>query len=374
MFKKIVAVLLSLVLLGAFAACNKDKVDTDEVVPSEKKVAVIVAPQAQYPEEYLAAQALAKDYSNVVVKVLEGDTRVLKAGNMEVMTVAEELAKDAEIGAIIFDRTIQQSYNAIQLAKAANPEIVTICIEPEDQLGRVAALANAVFCVDWQLAANDIVAKAKSLGAEYFVCFANNRYLQNELDSDAVGYFEAACAEQGVTYVYDNAYDTNSSGGFSKAQLYIKEADARLIQNNKIAGTNVCYFSFDSAIQTTLIELANAKGYIYVAPSFPTAYNGICEAYSVDVNTDAKDIVTACQTAAEGAKGKFAYYNYTLGTTLLRAALYTAYDILNGTTTADNIAEKGVMRLYVDDNSDELKGAVYSDVFTNVIKAYKSAF
>ena len=178
MFKKIIAVLLTAALILSFAACGKkEKEPTEPIEAPTKKVAVLVAPEAQYPEDYKAATELAAAYPETVTVGEYADSRILKAGNPEIMQLSEELAKDSSIGAIIYARATQYTSLAITAAKKINPDLVTACIEPEDSVDTLSQLSDVVFCADWNKAAQDIISTAKEAGAEYFVMFSFNRHI-----------------------------------------------------------------------------------------------------------------------------------------------------------------------------------------------------
>ena len=174
---KIISVILVLLLVFSFAACKNNKTET--VTESEKKVAILVAPEAQYPEDYKAAQELAAEYPEKVIVKEYSDSRILRAGDPEIMQYSKELASDPEIGAIIYARATQFTTNAIRKAESVNPEIVTICIEPEESIETISSLANLVFCADWAKVAADAVTAAKAQGAEQFVVFSINRHITN---------------------------------------------------------------------------------------------------------------------------------------------------------------------------------------------------
>ena len=241
MFKKIIAVLLTAALILSFAACGKkEKEPTEPIEAPTKKVAVLVAPEAQYPEDYKAAAELAAAYPEAVTVREYADSRILKAGNPEIMQLSEELAKDSSIGAIIYARATQYTSLAITAAKKINPDLVTACIEPEDSVDTLSQLSDVVFCADWNKAAQDIISTAKEAGAEYFVMFSFNRHItDNPFHAAERSYIEKACKDSGINFVYDNAVDPTFSGGIEKSQLYIKESVARLINNGNISGSNV---------------------------------------------------------------------------------------------------------------------------------------
>lgn len=382
--RRIVAAMLAFVLVFALASCkgnNKPSNKADPITPSEKKVAILVAPEAQYPEDYKAAAELAAEYPDKVVIKEYADSRVLKVGNPEIMTLSEELAADPEIGAIIYSRATQFTTNAINAAKAKNPNIVTLCVEPEESVDKISTLANLVFCVDWAKAANDIVATAKKQGAKAFVVFSINRHITNNpLLSGAEAAFKAACEAEGIKYFYENSVDPIYSTGINGARQFIKEAVARLVNNKVVEDSNVALFSTDSSVQPALIEAANARGMIYVCPSFPTAYNGLGEVYEAAMPEKAADVAAYIETVkaaaaadAEG-KGKLSSYKFSLATTLLKSALYCAFDILNGTITAENMAEKAVARVNAVANNKDFTIGAYNEALKNVFAAYCPGF
>lgn len=380
MTKKAFALLLAVVMAFSLASCNKDDNAQDEIVPSDKKVAILVAPEAQYPEDYNAAKQLAAAYPDSVVVKEYADSRILKAGDAEIMNLADEVAKDDSFGAIIFARATQFTYYAIQKAKKSNPDIVTICIEPEESLSLVAGAADLVICTDWAKAAGDIVAAAGNASAEYFVMFSINRHLENELVTGLQTALKTGCEEKGIKYVYDSAYDPISSGGINTAKKVVDEAIPRLINNDLIAGSNVALFSTDSAVQTKLVEQANKNGFIYSCPSFPTVYNGVGEAYEVEFNADTSAYIAAVKAAAQAdaeGKGRFSVYSFPLATVMLKGALYTAFDILGArakatATDADvvDLSEKVIMRLTGAADNKNFTAAAYSGDYTNVFTAY----
>lgn len=375
---KMISVILILVLVFSFAACKDNK--TEKITESEKKVAILVAPEAQYPEDYKAAQELAAEHPEKVIVKEYSDSRILRAGDAEIIEISKELASDPEIGAIIYARATQFTTNAIRKAESVNPEIVTICIEPEESIETISSLANLVFCADWAKVAKDAVAEAKERGAEHFVVFSINRHITNNpMYTSLNTAFKNECEAQGINYIYDNSVDPIYSSGIKGAQLYIRESVARLYNNEKINGSNVALFSTDSSVQSTLVEITESKGLIYVCPSFPTAYNGIGEKYGIEMPEKISDIKTYIENAKKielpewEITPRYSMYNFPLAATLLRSAVYCAFDILNGTTTAENFAEKVQERANTAADNKEFTIAPYGEL-TNAFMAYCPGF
>lgn len=378
LFRKITAILLILVLVFSFASCKNNA--KEKVVEPEKKVAILVAPEAQYPEDYKAAQELAAEYPEKVIVKEYSDSRVLRAGDPEIMQISKELASDPAIGAIIYARATQFTTNAMREAESVNNSIVTLCIEPEESIETVSSIADLVFCADWAKFAAEIVATAKNQGAEHFVLFSINRHITNNPMYSALNAsFKAECETQGLNYVYDNAVDPIYSSGIKGAQLYIRESIARLYNNNKISGNNVALFSTDSSVQSTLVEAAKDRGLIYVCPSFPTAYNGLGEAFEIakpEKIADVKAYINAAKAVEipqSELSPRYSMYNFPLAAVLLRGAVHCAFDLLNGTTTAENLAEKAQARISDAADNKEFTIAPYGEL-TNTFMAFCPGF
>ncbi len=380
-FKKIAALFLVLVIVFSFAACKDNgATKSDDIVIPQKKVAILVAPESQYPEDYRAATELAAEYPETVIIKEYSDSRILRPGDPEIKQYSKELAENEEVGAIIYARATQFTTNAIAQAKEVNPDIITVCIEPEESVEKISKAADLVLCADWAKAANDIVTAAKEQGAKHFVVFSFNRHItDNPLIRAENTAIKAACEAQGINYIYESSLDPIYPT-LGKPQLFIKEAVARLYDNKKIEGSDIALFSTDGTVQATLVEVANSKGLIYVCPSFPTAYSGIGEAYEIakpeKVSNIADYIKNAKDAAAADTEGKarLSIYSFPLASTLLKGALHTVFDLLNGTVTTENLAEKAQARVTAAADSKDFTIAPYDTVLTNTFMAYCPGF
>lgn len=376
MLKKFLAVLLAVTFILSFAACGK-KEPTEPIDLPDKRVAVLVAPKEQYPEDYLAAQELAAAYpDNVIIKEYS-DSRILKAGNPPIMQLSQELAKDPSVGAIVYARATQYTSLAISSAKKINPDLLTLCIEPEDLLDSVSSFADLVLCADWESAASDIISTAKKNDAKYFVMFSFNRHTENPLYAAEKSYFENICKENEITFIYDSSVDPTFSGGMEQSKLYARESVARLIENKTIEGTNVVLFSTDSSIQSTLVAIARERGFMYICPSFPTAYNGVSENVDIALPEKISDTASYIKALSEAlptdSDARLFAYSYPLASTLLSGAVITAFDMLTGKTTAENLAERVSLRLGDLDGNGTLTVKANED-YPNVFACYSSGF
>lgn len=378
MFKKITALLLSLILILSLAACGKkgkEKKPSEEIVPPEQKIALITAPIIQYPEEYLTAHKLAEQYPDKIVVREYFDSRFPVKGAPDITDLSKELAADKSIGAFIYPRATHFTITSINAAKQINPNLHFICTEPECPIDELSAVSDVILCVDWKKAANDIVSAAKEQGATHFLMFSINRHISlNPLHAAEREYIEQACAAQGITFVYDNALDPFSVGGVDSANKYIGESIARQILNEHVPESGFAVYSTDIAVQKTLIDIANSRKLIYVSPAFPTAYNGVCEAYpqeyTGDLSAFVESLKAAVTTDTDGKAG-LSVYNYPLAEKMLKASLNITFDILGGKTTSENLAERVMMRTTDISADKQFTAEAYHDKdLTNVFTMY----
>ncbi len=396
MFKKIIAVILALSMVFAFAACKgkeeneptKTKQPLADVTSQalnvpDKKIAILVAAESQYAEDYRAAKELEAKYPDKITVKEYPETSKLVAGDPQIMKISKEIAADSAYGAIIYARATQYTADAIRVAKEVNPDIKTVCVEPEGSVDRLAKESDLILCVDWVKAATDIVAAAKKQGAEYFLMFSHTRHISGASSIDnivmlyatAKNAFSKACEEQGISFVFDTAPDPNYSGGINDVNRYMREAVARHVKSGKIEGKKVAVFSTDTFAQEELINIANEKEFIYVSPSFPTAYDGIRSVYKIEMPKNIGDVSAYVDNAKKAVTGsaKFSIYNYPLASVMLYTAVHCTFDILSGKTTAENLGEMTKMRAKDCAGNDKFSVEEFAN-YTNVYAVYCPAF
>lgn len=379
MFKKITAILLAFIFTFMLASCGKNSffdrfrtppvteaetvpapepVISEEIPEISKKIVILVPAGEQFNEGIMAANMLQKNYgNNVIVKEYSNNYTLADNADNNIITAAADAAADSSVGAIVFAKSTRLTSEAITSALGNNPELKIICIEPEDSVDKIAAKCDLVLCADWTSAAADIVALAKSKGATQFLMMSFDRHLGQTQNPDDVYSLLAAtakssiiseCEKQGIEFIYHNCPDPINSGGINAVKKDIRDSLARYRESGKVSEESVALFSTDYFIQNELINIANENKYIYVSPAFPSAYNGICDLYSVALpenpyNTGSFKADVA--GASVSSKALLGYYNYPLETVLLTGAVHTAFDMLAGKTTSSNMAARVAMRL-----------------------------
>lgn len=400
MFKKLTAMLLVFVLTVTLSSCyfmkKKDAADaaqndasvrtpvvSEEVTVGDKKVAILVPAGSQFNEGMMAAKKLQTMYpNNVIVKEYSNSNNLSDNRENSLIKVSEEVASDTSVGAVVYAKSTRLTNEAITAAKALNPDIRVICVEPEVSMDKLAEKSDLVLCTDWSSAAADIVACAKAQGAEYFVMTSFDRHISG-LTSDSTSLLNATaksaisseCEKQEITFVYHNAPDPISSGGTNAVVKDIRESIVRYKEEGKINGENVAIFSTDYFIQSEIIKIANENKYIYVGPSSPTPYNGVCDVYSTALPENPYDTANYKAALAKAATGnaRFCFYNYPLETVLLTGAVHTAFDMIAGKTTKDNLEQRVTLRLK-DAAADDKFTVIHFGGTENVYSAYCPAF
>ena len=392
MIKKITAALLVLIMIFTLASCALIKkeneptsatpVISETVEIGDKKVAILVPAGSQFNEGTLAANHIKASYSsNVIVKEYD-NSYALAENKSNIITVSEQVAKDTSVGAIVYAKATRLTSEAITAAKAVNPELKIICIEPEDSADKIAAKSDLVLCVDWVSAAADMVACAKAQGAEYFVMTSFNRHTSgygsdntSMLAATAKTALSQECKNQGITFIHINTSDPISSGGKKTVVKEVRDTLARYDEEGTISGENVALFSTDYHLQDELIKIANEKSYICISPAFPSAYNGVSDYYKVEFPQDLYNTAGFKTTAASATTGnaRFGYYNYSLETVLLTGAVHTAFDMIAGKTTSENLSERVALRLNDASANDKFVAKNFGGS-ENIYSAYCPAF
>jgi hypothetical protein len=383
MFKKIISVLLIGILVFSFAACGKkgekkEKFSEELTVP-EKKTAILVAPEAQYPEYYNAAKSIAEAYPDNIVVREYPDTRGVVTGT-GIIDISAEIAADPEFGAIIYAGATLYTTEAIKKAKSVNDSIITLAIEPEQSMGTVAENSDLVFCADWEKYAKEIIDTAKKMGAEYFVLYSYDRHVANNpLYAQVKRYISVGCEENDIKYIFQTVKDPVSVG-VNAAQYDLKSSLVALFDNRKLESNNAVLFSTDPAVQPTLVELAEKYGMMYISPSFPTAYNGLCEYFDAKkpesmLDTEAyKNALTEAIFKDSETKATYALYTYTMESTLVRGAVYTVFDMLSDPELVlPGLIDRATLRLKDTANVKKFTAEKYIGA-DNVIECYAPGF
>ncbi len=378
--KKLISLFLIFTMLFAFCACGKkdkpEKNQSIEVVVPDKKTVIMVAPKEEYPEEYLAAHELADAYPDEVLVCEYLDSRIIKAGSTDLVVLSEEYAADETVGAILYARATPFTSDASRKAKTVNPDIVTAAIEPEANIDTVATVCDFVLCADWERYAKDIVKTATDMGAKDFLFLTNDRHLQNSSYVNLKEYIADNCEKNRKTMnftfrtILDPFYN-NMDAVKADCENQINE----LLEGNFI-GKDTVLFSTDSTVQSTLASVAKKKGMYYLCPEFPTAYEGVCQNYKAaypETVTDIKAYTSSVKKFIPDAADHFAVYNFPLASVIMKASLYTIFDLLNKEVKSENIIDRLEIRLNDTADFKEFKVRKFVGV-SNTMKVYAPEF
>lgn len=380
--KKLFSLVLALALVLSLASCagkvGPAKVKTE--LPEGKKVAIIVAPETQYPEEYKAAKQLEKDYPSNVTVIEYPDSRVLKAGDPEIWKAAEKAASDKSVAAIIFDRATQFTPGAVRAAKKINPDIITVAVEPERDYEQTAKEVNLIYQADWLKYADEIFENAAGSGAANFVFFSIADHAgNNPMYKRAMTRLNDKCSSGNIKFIYRQVTDPIYSGGISAAEQSVQDELEKLFESGEISDGGTVVFSTDSTVQKKLVELTEEKGLIYIAPPFPCAFSGAGEYFGTELPGSMKDLpsyIRSLKSAVSQANGKYFVYNYTLASVMLNAVVLTVFDYLvsgekmdTSVMTVRIVATEKLVRAADNDSFT----AVPSEIFEKAIECYAPA-
>ncbi len=378
--KKILSLLLIFAMLFSFCACGKkdetEKNQSIEVVVPDKKTVIMVAPEDEYPEEYLAAHELADAYPDKVVVCEYLDSRIIKSGSTDLVVLSEEYAADETVGAILYARATPFTSDASRRAKTVNPNIVTAAIEPEADVDTVATVCDFVVCVDWERYAKDIVKTATDMGAKNFLFLTNDRHLQNSSYVNLKEYITDNCEKNRKTMKF--TFRTMLDPFYNNMDAVKNDCEKQIdeLLEGKFIDNDTVLFSTDSTVQSTLASVAKKKGMYYLCPEFPTAYEGVSQNYKVsypEAVTDIKTYTSSVKKFIPDAADHLAVYNFPLAAVMMKASLYTIFDLLNKEVKSENVIDRLDIRLNDTADFKEFKARKFVGV-SNTMKVYAPGF
>lgn len=378
--KKILSLLLIFAMLFAFCACGKkdetEKNQSIEVVVPDKKTVIMVAPEDEYPEEYLAAHELADAYPDKVVVCEYLDSRIIKSGSTDLVVLSEEYAADETVGAILYARATPFTSDASRRAKTVNPNIVTAAIEPEADVDTVATVCDFVVCVDWERYAKDIVKTATDMGAKNFLFLTNDRHLQNSSYVNLKEYITDNCEKNRKTMKF--TFRTMLDPFYNNMDAVKNDCEKQIdeLLEGKFIDNDTVLFSTDSTVQSTLASVAKKKGMYYLCPEFPTAYEGVSQNYKVsypETVTDIKTYTSSVKKFIPDAADHLAVFNFPLAAVMMKASLYTIFDLLNKEVKSENVIDRLDIRLNDTADFKEFKVRKFVGV-SNTMKVYAPGF
>ena len=250
MFKKIVVLVLSAVMVFSLSACNNTKgstgvaqdADTDKIATNgieNYKIGIVTPTLSTSEDEFRAGAEMVVKYPNIVkhITLPENFNAELETGISQILSLAD----DPDMKAIIVNSGQSGLLPAFQQIKEHRPDIITIATmfdEPE----LMAKYINVSFSTDWIRRGVTIPTKAKEMGARTFIHYSFPTHLAKEEISSRRDIMEKTCKDIGLKFVEVITPDPQAGDGRTAMQQFLKEDIPRQIdkygKDTNIFGTN----------------------------------------------------------------------------------------------------------------------------------------
>ena len=352
MLKRILAAVLAVCLVLLSFGCGK-KADGDSGQPSRlsatrdgSRLAVVIGGEEQDPETYAAATELAQTFDETLMIVKYADD--FYADYTAVQNIAETVAGDDNVSAIIFANGVKGTGKAVQAVREKRSDLCIVVCNPHEGSVEMKG-ADLVLSVDFAALGRQMVEKAKEMGAENFVFYTTNRHLKYSSVVAMRSAAEDACKAQKMTFKAASCVDIFDDGRDPEtAKRYIAEDAAR--QKNKL-GQKTALFCTVPQVQGAVAAEAVRNGMV-MSESFLPSPLLLAQDLGVDLKDHANDSAWALRqlkSGKSGAAGHVATWGFSVTNALLQTALaYASAVVSGGTKTYDVDAVQSILKEYTD--------------------------
>ena len=343
MVKKILAVLLCVCLAVLTFGCGKQPEDADtestrkSAAEDGQRIAIIIGDQSQNPELFAAVAEVARTYDNSVMVLKYAENYY--ADPDAVKTIAETVAVDENVQAIIFADGVKGTGAAVQRVREMRTDMCIVVCNPHEGSANTRE-ADLVLSVDFPALGEAMVKQAKEMGAKNFVFYTNNRHLKYSSVIALRSAAEEACKEQKMTFKAAMSIDLREDGrDLDSAKLYIAEDASR--KNDKF-GKSTALVCTEPQVQGAVASEALRYGMVMPATFLPSPLS-IAADLGVDLTgheTDSAYAMTQLQADKTRTSGHLATWSFSAGIALFQTALDWTIGILGGNgraTSTDDV-------------------------------------
>lgn len=345
MFKKCLAALLAVCLILLSFGCGQkpggESTETTLKSAAEdgQKVAIIVGEKSVDPETFSAASEIARAYDSSLMLLTFGAEYA--ADPDAIKTLAEKVAGDDSVQAILFANGVKGTGTAVQRVREMRSDIcIAVCNPHEGSVNMHGA--DLVLSVDFPALGEAMVNKAKDMGAENFVFYTTNRHMKYSSVVALRSAAEDACKQQKMTFKLASSVDLLENGrDLETAKLYIAEDAAR---KNEKFGQKTALVSTEPQVQGAVAAEAVRYGMVMPATFLPSPLL-LAADLGVDMTgheTDSAYALEQIRAGESGAAGHVATWGFSANTAFLQAVLDWTSRVVGGggrAVTTDEMQE-----------------------------------
>lgn len=264
MKKKLLAVLMTLMVVGTLVGCganadvqekteteNKDvkveasaegeAADTEESAKvADYKIGVVTPTLSVSEDEFRAAENMVKKYPNIVkhITLPENFSTEIETGLSQI----ESLADDPKMKAITISSGQSGLLPAFQKIKEKRPDIITITAPIWDDPDMMSQYIDVCLDTDWVRRGESIARKAHDMGAKTLIHYSFPTHMAKEVIVNRHDKMKETAEALGMTFVDVTTPDPQTGNGPSAMQQFLREDIPRQIEkygkDTNIFGTN----------------------------------------------------------------------------------------------------------------------------------------
>ncbi len=360
MFKRILAMLLSGLVIFGMTGCKKEGNKS-----SSFKIGVLTGTVSQNEEEYRAAEKVKAKYGDMIVLQTYPDNFTKE----QETTIANalSLAADPEVKAIVFVQAIPGASAAIDKVREKRPEMLFVAGVPGEDPDMIASKADVVLQADELGMGTVIIEQAKKLGAKKFVHYSFPRHMSYQMLAMRRDLLKETCEKLGLEFIDATAPDPTGDAGVSGAQQFILEDVPRKVQE---LGKDTAFFSTNCSMQEPLIKAVLEQGAIMPQQCCPSPYHGFPGALGIKIPDDKKgdiDFVVdevGKKIKEKGGEGRFSTWPVPVNMLFVEGGVEYAKAYLEGKTTGKNDKAK-LEGIFTEISKKSIKLTTLDDEKTN---------
>jgi hypothetical protein len=341
MFKKIMVLLLIFAMMLSTVACGSAEVAPPEEPAAEQesfKIGLITGTVSQNEEEYRAAEAVKKEYGDLIIQTTFPDNFVKEQETF--ISQVLSMASDPECKAIIISQGIPGTAAAIDKVRELRPDMYFLVVVPGEDPAMIAEKADLILQADEYNMGLSMIEQAKAMGAETFVQYSFPRHMSYPILAARRDLFEENSAALGIAYVDITAPDPAGDAGVPGTQQFIMEDVPRTISQY---GENTAVYGTNCAMQEPMIKQVVENGGIYVLPCCPSPYHGFPSALGISIPDDKKSDIPyildqiSAKVEEKGMTGRLATWAVPVNMLIIQGGTDYLIKMLSGETNGDSI-------------------------------------
>jgi hypothetical protein len=195
------------------------------------------------------------------------------AGREEMIEIASGIAADKDVKALIVNRAVWGTCEALEKLKETRDDVFIVLCEPEEEQSQVAESADLIFSADELAIAESIVRQAHKLGAKTFLYYYYRRHGPPSMFRESM---VEECTKLGLDWVEFDAFDSvmhvETDGAGTSYTFDLKLAQSFIAQDiaKKVAqyGKDTAFYAefLGYEQQTPLLETVLDAGAVLIQP------------------------------------------------------------------------------------------------------------